>query len=350
MTMRERVLAVVQGRDHDKVPFVMYDGILPPDVVRPYVGPDRIGLLRWSAVHRVDHPNCHVAYETYYVGETRWQRATLTTPAGALVEERAFEPAYESSSIRKHFIEQPEDYEVFWAYLEDGVVLEDYDRYYRDAADLGDAGLPLVAVERTPYQQLWIRWVSLDHLAYHVVDAPDRVAHTIDLLALQARRIFEVAARSPAPLIDVPDNITAPAIGPRRFQRYCVPLYDALAELLAPRDIPVFVHMDGDLKPLWDAISASKIGGIDSFAPAPDNDTTVADAVALWPDKRLWINLPSSVHLRDYDGVRAEAEAILAVGGHTGRIQIQISENVPHAVWRTSLPAIADAIGAFGRP
>jgi hypothetical protein len=56
------------------------------------------------------------------------------------------------------------------------------------------------------------------------------------------------------------------------------------------------------------------------------------------------------MHLRPYDAVRAEAEAILAAAGHTGRLQIQISENVPHHVWRTSLPAIADAICAFGRP
>jgi hypothetical protein len=89
---------------------------------------------------------------------------------------------------------------------------------------------------------------------------------------------------------------------------------------------------------------------LDSFAPAPDNDTTVAEAVALWPDMRLFINFPSSQHLLPAEGVRAQAEEILAAAGHTGRLQIQVSENVPHAVWRTSMPAIAEAIEAFGRP
>jgi hypothetical protein len=65
---------------------------------------------------------------------------------------------------------------------------------------------------------------------------------------------------------------------------------------------------------------------------------------------RLFVNFPSSVHLRPLDQVRAEAESILAAAGHTGRLQIQISENVPHSVWRTSLPAIADAIDGFGKP
>ena len=239
---------------------------------------------------------------------------------------------------------------MLWCYLQDSIILEDYERYQRDQAELGDVGLPLTAVERTPYQQLWVQWVGLDTLAFHIADCPDRVERTMELLRQRAKRIFDIAYRSPAPFIDFPDNITAPTIGPHRFREHCVTLYNELAERLVERNAPVFVHMDGDLKPLWDAISESKVGGIDSFAPAPDNDTTVAQAVSMWPEMRLWVNFPSSVHLCPYDGVRAEAEAILAAGGHTGRLQIQISENVPHQVWRTSLPAIADAVDAFGAP
>jgi hypothetical protein len=350
MTHRERILALVHGEPLDRVPFVMYDGILPRAEVLPFVGVDRIGLLRWSNVHKVETPHCHTTCETYFVDGARWQRTRLHTPKGTLVEERIFEPEFESSSVRKHFVERPEDYDILWAYLEDAVILEDYQRYARDVRELGDLGVPLVAIERTPYQQLWVQWVGLDHLAFHFADAPDRVAHTVDLLRARAERIFEIAVRSPAPFIDFPDNITAPAVGPRKFREYCVPFYNRLAELIDDSNRPVYVHMDGDLKSLWSLISASAVGGIDSFAPSPDNDTTVAEAVALWPDKRLWINFPSSVHLRGYDGVRGEAEAILAAGGHSGRLQIQISENVPLRVWRATLPAIADAVDAFGKP
>jgi len=350
MTMRERILAVVQGREMDRVPLVMYDGILPVADVQEYLGRKRIGLLRWGNVHRVEHPHCCFETQEYYLGEAKWQRITLHTPAGSLYEERAFEPVYGSSSIRKHYVQEPEDYEVLWAYLNDGTVVEDYDHYYRDAAELGDDGVPLVAIERSPYQQLWVQWVGLDRLGFHFADCPERVERTMDLLRERARKIFEIARRSPAPFIDFPDNITAPAIGPKRFQEYCVPLYNELADMLAGRGALVFVHMDGDLKPLWPAITESKVGGLDSFAPAPDNDTTVAQAVALWPGKCLFINFPSSVHLRSAEQVRAEAETILAAAGHTGRLQLQLSENVPFGVWRTSLPAIAEAIEAFGKP
>ena len=348
MTMRDRILAVVQGREHDRVPLVIYEGILPVEDVQKELGRERIGVLRWSRIHREEHPHCRFESEDYVVDGARWQRNTLHTPKGSLYEERAFETAYDSSSIRKHYIEEPEDYEIFWAYLDDCVILEDYARYHRDAAELGDDGFPLVAVERSPYQQLWVQWVGLDTLGYHFADCPDRVEETVQRLIRRARQTFELAARSSVPFIDFPDNITAPAIGPRRFRQYCVPRYDELADMLDER--LVFVHMDGDLRPLWEAIADSKVGGLDSFAPAPDNDTTVADAVALWPKKRLWVNFPSSVHLRPADAVRAQAEEILTAAGYTGRLQVQISENVPYSVWRTSLPAIAEAIDAFGRP
>lgn len=348
--MRQRILAVVQGRDHDRVPFVMYDGLLPLDEVRRCLGRERIGLLRWCRVHLVEHPNCRFDTQEYYVGQTKWQRTTLQTPVGSVFEERAFESVYESSSIRKHYIQDPQDYEVLWAYLEDGVVLENHEQYHHDQAELGDDGMPLVAVERTPYQQLWVQWVGLDMLGFHFADYPERVERTMELLRRRAGQILEVAYRSPAPFVDFPDNITAPAIGPRRFREYCVPLYNELADMLSERGGIVFVHMDGDLKPLWQAIAESKVGGLDSFAPAPDNDTTVAEAVSLWPQMRLFVNFPSSVHLRSGEQVRAQAEAILGAAGHTGRLQIQLSENVPLDVWRTSLPAIAEAVDAFGAP
>jgi hypothetical protein len=301
-------------------------------------------------VHQVEHPHCRFETNDFYIQDTRWQRTTLYTPIGEIYEERAFEPALNSSSIRKHFLQEKSDYEVFWFYLSDSIIIPDYERFHQEQADLGDFGVPLVAVERTPYQQLWIVWAGLDQLSYHWADFPEYVENTIQLLTERERRLMEIARYSPAPFVDFPDNITADAIGPKRFERYCVPFYDELAGMLSERDAFVFSHMDGNLKPLWRAITRSKLGGLDSFSPAPDNDTTVSEAVALWPEKKLFINFPSSIHLQPADQVYAEATKILNDAGHTGRLQIQISENVPPFVWKTSLPQIISAIQDFGKP
>jgi hypothetical protein len=350
MTMRERMLAVIQGREHDRVPFAMYEILLPKDEVMRHLGRGNIGILRFCSLFRAEHPNCRWSSEVYYEGGGKWERNILHTPKGDLTELRVFEPAFDSSTARKHFVETREDYEKLWSYLDDGLILENYDQYYRDCAELGEDGLPKPEIERTPWQQLWIEWVGLEPLSYHLADWPEHVERTLDLLERRARQTFEIAVRSPAPCVVLVDNITASAIGPARFRKYCARLYDELAGMLGDSNRPVLSHMDGMLKPLWGDIARSKVGGLDSFTPTPDCDTPVKEAVAMWPEKRLWLNFPSSIHLAEPERIRATADQILADAGHTGRLQIQISENVPLDVWRTSLPIIAEAIEAFGQP
>ncbi len=355
MTMRERILAVIQGRETDRVPFVQYSGLAGPDEeIWSVVGRENMGIIRWSAVHRFEHPNCRFVSEDTSWNGRRGARTTLCTPKGILVEEKVFDPALGSGARRKHFIEKREDYEIFLAYLRDVVVIPDVDQYHRDDRATGDDGLPMVAVVRTPYQQMWIQWVSLEDFSLHRVDYPDLIEECFSLLADIERRIFRVVHSAldqvSIPFVDFPDNITAPCIGPGNFRRHCVPLYDELADMLAEKNVPVFVHMDGDLKPLWSAIGESKVRGLDSLSPPPDNDTRVADAVALWPEMRVFPNFPSSVHLADRETVYATAWQILAEACHTGRLQIQVSENTPPGMWRKSYPAIVRAIHDFGKP
>ena len=351
MTNRERILAVVQRREHDRVPFVQYSGIAAPnEQVWELVGREHLGVLRWCGVHRVEHPHCRTEVEEFERDGRRGQRSTLITPAGSLWEERFFEPVYGSSSASRHYVQEPADYEILNAYLRDGVVIENREALAQAEKELGEDGLPLVAVERTAYQQLWVQWAGLENLSAHRADCPDRVEETVGLLNQRQRQIFEIVSKAPLHFVDFPDNITAPAIGPDLFRRYCVPLYNELADMLSDRDVPVFVHMDGDLRPLWGAIGDSSVGGIDSMSPPPDNDTSVAEAIEQWPEMRLFVNYPSSVHLLPHQAVYDCAMGILTEGGREGRVQIQISENVPRDVWRTSFPAIAQAITDFGPP
>jgi hypothetical protein len=355
MTMRERMLAVMQGRPHDRVPFIQYDDAAAPNAeIWEVIGRENMGLWRWSRVHRVEHPHC--AFESRRIqrkgilGKVR----TLHTPAGDLVEEVFYEPTYHAGSIKKHFIKEPKDYRIFMAYLRDSIVRMDLWRYRRDLVELGDDGWPLPAVSRTPFQQLWIQWVCINDLSIHLVECPEIVEEVISLLIKIERQVYQVVRRAadrvPLPMIDVPDNITAPVIGPRYFRKCCLPLYNELADMLADKGTLVYVHMDGDLKPLWKLIGESSVRGIDSLSPPPDNDTSVGQAHAMWPEMRLCANFPSSVHLAEPEEIHRVALGILNEAGHSGRLQIQISENVPPGMWRKSFPQIVRAIREFGKP
>jgi hypothetical protein len=181
-----------------------------------------------------------------------------------------------------------------------------------------------------------------------VVDEPELVEEVVAELTRLELDIFEAIRRACAALpirfVDIPDNITAPTIGVTNFRKYCLPLYQRLSEMLAEQDVKVFAHMDGDLRPLWDMIGESGLRGIDSFSPPPDNDTSAAEALAMWPQMRLFKNFPSSVHLAAPQAIYEATIEILEQAGRSGRLEIQVSENVPPGVWKTSYPQIVKAI------
>ncbi len=353
MTNRERILAVILGRKLDRVPFVQYNNLgAPNEEVWSELGRDSTGVLRWTSVHRFVAPNCGFSSEDVPSDGPRITRRTLHTPAGDLTEMRRHEPVYGTANIYQHFVKEPDDLHVLISYLRDVTVVEDLTQYETNRRELGEDGLSLVNTGRTPYQQLWVQWISLTDLVFYLVDYPELVGDCISEMERIQSQVFEIVARSPAQLVDIGDNITAPAIGVKYFEQYCVPAYDELAALLNERKqpAPVFVHMDGDLGPLHNSIGRSGVGGIDSFAPQPDNDNSPAEALRRWPHMRLLVNFPSSVHLQPPQTIYETAMRILEEAGHSGQLQIQISENVPPGVWRTSYPEIIRAIQDFGRP
>ena len=347
MTNRERILALLRGERFDRVPFFEYDEMTPSEEAWELVGRENLGRLRWTSASRIDHPNCSIESEETNAG-IRTLRRRLTTPMGVLSEVVQYEPTYGAGSIKEHYIKSLDDYSMLHSYLDDIQVVPDPEPFERTMRELGDDGLPHTTVGRTPYQDLWIDWVDMMDLAHHLVEAPDLINSVMEKLGRLTMKIVDATKESAPPYIVIGDNITAPMIGEKYFRNYCLPWYERIASVMG--DIPVVVHMDGDLKPLWNSIAESPIRGLDSFSPTPDNDTSAAEAAEVWPDKILMLNFPSSVHVLDSETIYRTALEILEQAGHTGRLQIQISENVPPGVFRTSYPAIVRAISDFGDP
>ncbi len=256
MTMRKRMLGIMHGQPVDRVPFVTYDQLVGAnDRLWEPLGRDNVGIIRWSGVHAAEAPHCRFDWEEREESGHRSVQVTLHTPEGTLTREAWREPVYNSLASVRHYIKEPEDYRLLCAYLRDIVIRADYDRYLNDLREVGDDGVVMVTANRTPYQQLWVEWVSLEDLAWHLAECPEAVEECVALLADIETRIFTIirdaCAGLPIDYVNIPDNITAPAIGEHYFRRYCLPLYHTLGEMLAGTDALFAVHMDGDLKPLW---------------------------------------------------------------------------------------------------
>ena len=101
------------GEEVDRVPFAQYtiDRAVDEEMWG-VLGRDNMGIMEWQTVHRWERPNCHFEEEAVMFGEQRGVIRTLHTPVGSLVEERIIQPTYTVEGFRKHFVEDPKDYEV----------------------------------------------------------------------------------------------------------------------------------------------------------------------------------------------------------------------------------------------
>ena len=355
MNMKQRMLSVIRGEKPDRVPFVQYTNIAGTNEdIWKQIGRENMGLLQWCGVHRFVTENCRTEHEeSEQDGQKVW-RDRLTTPEGVLTAKRVRVPSMGVTTYTKRYVETIDDYQVLMAYFRDIAVVKDADPVKKVIANMGNDGLPHVSLGRTPYQQLWVQWVSIMDLSVHLAEEPGVVEECMklmgDVLLAASDAVLQAADEVEVPYVVIGDNITSPLIGERRFRKYCVPYYRSIADRLAEKQIPLFVHMDGDLEPLWDAIGESGVTGLDSLSPPPDNDTSVADAASMWPYMSILVNFPSSVHLSGPKTIYEKAQEILVQGGHTGRLQIQISENMPPNTWQKSYPEIVRAIADFGQP
>lgn len=350
MTMRQRLTAFVRGEAHDCVPFAQYDGMFPNPEIWALLGRENVGNIRWVWAYRLEQEACRIDDEPIERNGLRGEIRTMVTPCGTLTAEYLFDPTFGSAACREHYVKELADYDILDAFLADTRVIFDALQLARAKVELGEDGIPFTNCLRTPWQRLWVEFVDIADLSWHFAEDEERVLRTMSHLDRIERQVMDCVAQSDSVYAGIPDNITAPMISPAYFQRFCMPYYQELSARLAEKGVPLFCHMDGDLKPLWALIGQTGLSGLDSFSPQPDNDTSLAEAVALWPGMRLAINYPSSVHLYEPDDVRQVTRELLSQAGHTGRLMVQLSENIPPNRWRTTLPIIVEEILAFGTP
>ena len=97
--------------------------------------------------------------------------------------------------------------------------------------------------------------------------------------------------------------------------------------------------------------AASKIDLVEAFTPPPDCDMSVGAAREAWPDKILWCNFPSSVHITADQTITETTRELLRQAAPGERFLIGVTEDIPEThMWR-SLGVINErrAVDAYNR-
>ena len=348
MTPKERVEAALRGEIPDMVPFTVYECMLPKSEAERHLRNDGLCIVERSSVFKVVYSEVKVERVQFTAedGEER-VRTVVKTPIGTLTA--LDKPADFTSWHEERLFKSPEDYEPLECMIQDRNYVPDYERFAELQALMGEDASVRAGIAYSPLQEIIYRLMGVMEFSIQWGENRDRLMHLYDVLTEDRRKIYEVVARSPAYTVNYGGNVSPEVVGLDRFERLILPHYDEAAEILHQHGKLMGVHFDANTRLLAPGIARSKMDYVEAFTPYPDCDMTVAEARAAWPDKTLWINYPSSVHLQSIEAIEDMTRQMLREAAPGNRFIIGITEDLPPGRWQENYSAILRVTKEEGR-
>ncbi len=309
MSVHDRVLAVIQGRKPDKIPFcdrlelwrtaLIRQGRLPADYEGLSLNEShrKVGMGQMKFV--VPHDFClHGVELTISVdGEevsrekdpvcSRWPvmedivrtdrpGTTLfefSTPVGKVSLRQIMRPEAvawaESCYHDEILIKEPEDFDTVRWIIEHIEVTPRFDRIREGEEEVGDFGFIVPRIDRVPFQEVLIDLVGEVNTFYTLNDNPSRIHGLLEAVDELRVRTAGVLSGLDYPYVEFGDNVTGHMTNPRLFDEFSIPEYQRYSELYHAQGKKLGSHFDGELKPLLGQLRDTGLDVIESVSPAP---------------------------------------------------------------------------------
>ena len=342
MTPRQRVETVLRKGVPDKTPLTMYREMAPQCEAERALRNAGLCLVVTLPVVRTVSPR--VTRKSIHFEENGRPRirTIVSTPVGELTT--LAEPQYTVPWMLERPFKGPEDYKALLFAVNDRGYEPDYGPFARLQESLGGDGIVRAPIDLTPLQEIMVHVMGLEAFAVEWAERRDEVLRLYDAMAAKHRALYPLVARSPALHANYGGNEVPETVGRDRFERYVVPLYDEAGAVMHAHGKLLGAHLDGNNR-LWaDLVRRSALDYVEAFTPAPNSDMTLAEALSAWPEKVLWINFPSSLHLAAIPAIEETARRLIREAAPGRRLIIGITEDIPEDRWRQSMAAIARAV------
>lgn len=362
MTIRERMLAVYHNKLPDKIPVGIYTRFLSRGSVERELRNMDLGIIdnhpivsfmapTWYTLNGFlsEVKNTQIDVKHVWKNGEYLERVTYTTPVGTVYEESRQAAGPGSKCFDKHFISSIEDYKIVQYIVENTVFRSNAKAMEAKIKGLGDDGVVLGRLDRSPYQKLLIELAGIEQFLIDLYTDPDPVEELMQAMDHKFDESFEMASQTPVDVFWQPDNITTDLTPPDMFQKYHMPFYQKHLKKIKATGIPYIIHMDGHIKALQDLVNEVDFHAIESLSfPHIGGDYTFTEAKAAFPGKVLLPNFPSNLSSRSEGEIAEFLKGILDEAGKTTPFMLQISEDIADYDLTKVLRTICTVLNEYG--
>lgn len=353
MTPRERVEAVLLRKGADRVPFTVYEGMIPLCETERRLRNEGLCMVRGMDVFRVETPDVAESVRHDHEDGMLRIRTDFRTPHGNLFKidvcANIDTPRGVTTWQKQRLFKGPDDYKAIEFMICNRVYAPDYGPILKMMDTVGGDVILRSRLEYEPLQEILVRIMGIEAFSVEWANNRDELLKLYHVLVEDRRKRYPIVAKSPALFVSYGGNVVPEVVGPERFEKYILPDYEECAEIMHQYGKVLSCHLDANNRLIAPLIARSSLDCIEAFTPFPNTDMTVREALDAWPDKILWINFPSSVHLQNPERIEKAMLDILDQAKPGDRLIVGITEDVPEGHWRKSLPVISRVLNTCGK-
>ena len=311
MTNRERILAVVEGRRPDRIPWIPRlqfwynshkNANTLPEKYRGWGLRDIERDLGMGTPAR-DARILSTQMENVETKARTRGRETLTeyiTPVGTVssrhVAVEKLSKVGMQSYQAEHLIKRPADYDVVEYIVEHTKLTPAYEQYLAYDEEVGEDGLPLVSMGACPMHTIMREYLGYEKAVFEMVDNPERIERLLGVLTDHAREAQKIAAESPARMILHGEHFDSMMTPPPLFEESFKPYFQEFAQLLHSKNKILVCHADADSSLLLDLMRESGFDMAEVFTTAPMVPCTMSQAREAWGHEVvIWGGVPSVI-------------------------------------------------------
>ncbi|MHB9024192.1 MAG: uroporphyrinogen decarboxylase family protein [Armatimonadota bacterium] len=305
----------------------------------------RVGIVHSTfdpsvKVEKEDHGENLVTWFRTPVGEvyTRHQQAPDSSRAWFLVE---------------HRVKRYEDLRVLRYLLEATQRSLDTTHYEQAAADVGDDGIVLTCMDPVPFIEFAKMEVGYENAYYLMADYPDEVDAVLDAALKLYLEGYRLAAQGPCDVVSNGDNMDQLTCPPHFFERYAVPYYQEVREILHAGGKIAQGHWCGKLDRILPLVATCGLDVIEAVTPKPMSNVDMREAMDLLEGKVAVQGGVPAVFMCEVGCSRDElkrfiTELLEQVGRRRGFI-LGMGDNVPPNADFARVKMIADLVAEFNK-
>ena len=348
MRSAERVIRMLKGEPVDRIPFTAYENKVSYGKDERLLRNDGMCIVMRAPVSfTVETPGCDTREVHRKVDGRTNIETVIETPKGSLSFLQVDRGPQHNAWQEEYPFKGEADYPALKAYCEDLCYRDNFaavnDAIERDKGDCFFRG----TFGYSPMHHIIYRFMGIERFAYEWTDNRPKILELYDVLREKRIEQAELLAGSPKLGLNICGNVTASVVSPAMYEEYYLPVYNETAAILHKAGKLCGIHFDGITLPYADLIRRTDIDYIEALTPPPTCDVSVSKAHELWPDKAIWANFPSSVHIESEERIRAVTRQLLSECKPEQRFLLGITEDVPPDRWPSSFRIILDEVNAF---